>query len=198
MVYMYMCVLGFAGPLGNGGDSAFTGSQNGGGAGQVKPDASQQQQQQGVNGVYAAASTNHSAAATAASSSSTQDTIVDILKAVLPTVTSHEPTTVTSESIASFNNFMELSSNQLTDWVDFLKRDRGSSVSPNNSTLNALQRSTQQFNPDYWLKPQLPDENIFFAERHRQVLDQITSSYTMFIETGHKINMELTYDFYVS
>ena len=93
---------------------------------------------------------------------------------------------------------MALSNGQLVEWIDFLKRERESSISPNNSTLKAITKNSQQFDPMYWLTPALPDENIFFTEKHRKVLDQITTAYTTFVENGHKINMDLTCDFYVS
>ena len=50
---------------------------------------------------------------------------------------------------------------------------------------------------NYWKKPELPDENIFFTEQHQQVIDQITTAYNKFVETGFAINKKLIDEFQV-
>ena len=100
---------------------------NGNGLSDNLPPTTQQLLQQAVTSADVGSYTT-----TASNVAQAGDPIVDIIKGMLPNVTSHAPSTVASESIASFNTFMELSSKQLTDWVDFLCRERRSSISPNN------------------------------------------------------------------
>ena len=56
---------------------------------------------------------------------------------------------------------------------------------------------------NYWLRPELPDENLLFSEDHWRIIDQIMPAYNRFVETGSSINrklrneVEVTIDAYI-
>lgn len=49
----------------------------------------------------------------------------------------------------------------------------------------------------YWVEPKLPDENVFFTESHRWIIDHIMKAYNKFVETGTKINKQINTEFEV-
>lgn len=55
-------------------------------------------------------------------------------------------------------------------------------------------RITQQ----YWLEPVLPDENIIFNEKHKEIIKQILSAYERFVQTGTNVNETLRTELEVS
>lgn len=55
-------------------------------------------------------------------------------------------------------------------------------------------RITQQ----YWIEPVLPDENIIFNEKHKEIIKQILSAYERFVQTGTNVNETLRTELEVS
>jgi hypothetical protein len=70
------------------------------------------------------------------------DQIVSIVDPV-PHPPNHGPLNVQQESLNNFNSFMDLSQQQLIDWIEFLQRERHS-ISYNNSTIKAIKQTSTQ------------------------------------------------------
>lgn len=49
----------------------------------------------------------------------------------------------------------------------------------------------QTSSSEYWLHPDLPDENVIFTEKHCEMINQITAAYDRYVQTGTIINETL-------
>ena len=137
-----------------------------------------------------------------------------------PTVTSHVLSNQAPETIISFNNSMELSTQQLRAWYDFINEPQEpviptTPVTPTSTSVNAgndgvaasaalehndnaIRTAEQEFDSSYWLKPRLPSDNVRILQKHQQIAMQIAYAYQEFVRNGEEINRELTHDFFVS
>jgi len=50
----------------------------------------------------------------------------------------------------------------------------------------------------YWLRPDLPDENVMLADRHWDVLNRVVPAYNRFVQFGTNVNRKLKIKFDVS
>ena len=55
-----------------------------------------------------------------------------------------------------------------------------------------------QTSSQYWLEPDLPDENVIFTEKHCEMINQITAAYDRYVQTGTIINETLVTEMKVS
>jgi len=51
---------------------------------------------------------------------------------------------------------------------------------------------------NYWLHPDLPDENVMLAERHWDILNRVVPAYNSFVQLGSNVNRKLKIKFDVS
>ena len=62
---------------------------------------------------------------------------------------------------------------------------------PTNSLTDDDSVEYDQSSSQYWLKPELPDENVIFTEKHCELINQITAAYDRYVQTGSIINETL-------
>jgi len=95
-----------------------------------------------------------------------------------------------------------------SDWINHLPDDLTDDKLT--TTTNAVTSCLADEGPDaeiearvqaamsYWLRPELPDENVMLADRHWDVLNRVVPAYNRFVQFGTNVNRKLKIKFDVS
>ena len=100
------------------------------------------------------------------------------------------------------------SSTDASDWInhlsDDLARDKSLAATADQTNLlsdegpDAEIEAQVQSTMNYWLHPDLPDENVMLADRHWDVLNRVVPAYNRFVQFGTNVNRKLKIKFDVS
>ena len=99
-------------------------------------------------------------------------------------------------------------STDASDWINHLSDDLTNDKSPATTAGNSNLLSDEgpdaeieeqvQSTINYWLHPDLPDENVMLADRHWDVLNRVVPAYNRFVQFGTNVNRKLKIKFDVS
>jgi len=100
-----------------------------------------------------------------------------------------------------------------SSWIDQLpddlaKEPAGTAAGEHANTRSMICLSDEEPDPEieaqvqaamnYWLHPDLPDENVMLADRHWDVLNRVVPAYNRFVQFGTNVNRKLKIKFDVS